>query len=184
MNYVSAKVAAEFYKVSETTLRNWANEGKVKFKKTKGGHRRYLIQEEKSEKRKIIYARVSSSKQKEDLKRQVNWLKSRYPNHEVFSDIGSGIKFNRRNFQALLERVLSGNVQEVVVAEEDRLSRFGIDLIKWLFARNNVKLIVVRKNQRSPNEELAEDLIQIITVFSARYHGNRKYKNLTSKDKA
>ena len=182
--YVTPKEAQKTFNVSRDTLRRWAIEGKIKYITTQGGHRRYLIQQEnkpKNKKQKIIYARVSSKKQEQDLKRQIQFLKSKYPKHRVIKDIGSGINFKRRGFKTLLELVFKDNVEEVVVYSKDRLAKFGQELIEDIFQYHNTKLIIasdIKQNdqEKTKEQELAEDIISIVTVFSARYHGKRKYK--------
>ena len=128
------KDLANRFKVSTETLRLWESTGKLKSIKTKGGHRRYILSDpvpktETHEKRKVIYARVSSSKQRNDLERQVELLLFKYPTYEVVRDVGSGIGFKRRGFVSLLESVLRNEVQTIVVAHKDRLCRFGFDLL-------------------------------------------------------
>lgn len=181
MSYESAKKAKEFYKVDEDTLRRWAKAGKINFFTTDGGHRRYLCKheaKENEERKKIIYARVSSSKQENDLENQVNFLRERYPNHEIVKDIGSGINYQRKGFKTILESLFRGNIEEVVVASGDRFSRLGFEFFEWMFAKHNSKLISVTKEfERSSDEELAENLMEIITVFSAKYYGKRKYNS-------
>lgn len=180
MDYVSAKEAMLIYKVSQDTLRRWANSDKIAFITTKGGHRRYakpIDQKKKNSRQKIIYARVSSKKQESDLKRQIDFLKQKFPKHTVISDIASGVNFTRKGFNSILEQVFAGNVKQVVVSSHDRLSRFGVDLIENIFKHFDTKLVVENSSTeiKSPQEELAEDLLSIVTVFTAKYHGARKY---------
>jgi predicted site-specific integrase-resolvase len=119
---------------------------------------------------------VSSKKQENDLKHQVSFIKEKYPDYEVLTDIGSGINPNRKNFKTLLDRILDGTVKEVVVAHKDRLSRFSFDIIQLICRKFGTKLIVIDdKENKEPAEELTEDLMSVITVFSARYYGSRKY---------
>jgi predicted site-specific integrase-resolvase len=110
-------------------------------------------------------------------------MRSRYPEHEILSDIGSGINFKRKNLIALLEQTMLGNVREVVVAHRDRLCRFGFELLEWFFAKHNVKLVVLDQTSGSPQSELVADLLSIITVFSCRVHGLRKYSDKIKEDK-
>lgn len=172
---------SELLNVTQHTLAEWEKEGKIKATKTKGGHRRYIyskIDESKDNdtKKKYIYARVSSRKQIDDLQRQVAFLQEKYPNYEVIQDIGSGINFKRKGLITLLDNVLGGNVSHIVVAHRDRLARFGYDMFSYLFARFKVSITIVQDNDiKEPAKELAEDLLSIITVFTARYHGSRKY---------
>lgn len=179
--YVKPKEASKYFNVSENTLRTWASTGKIKYNTTEGGHRRYIINTpepiRESEYKKIIYARVSSKKQGDDLTRQSNYLKSKYPEHILITDIGSGINFERSGFKRILEGVFNGGIQEVVVAHKDRFSRFGYSLFEWIFKQHNSKLICDTESNSDENQELSEDLMAIITVFTARYYGKRKYKN-------
>ena len=181
--YVRPKQASKYYNVSEQALRVWANTGKLKYTTTQGGHRRYLLENIDTttnilpaEQRKIIYARVSSRKQKDDLDRQSEYLKSKYPSHTLITDIGSGINFDRPGFKRILEGVFSGTIKEVMVAHKDRFSRFGYSLFEWIFQQHNSKLVYDSESETSKQQELSDDLMAIITVFSARYYGRRKYK--------
>lgn len=181
MSYVSSVEASKFFGVHSETLRDWANKEKIEYFKTAGGHRRYKIPDnetEDKERNRYIYARVSSRKQEEDLQRQIKYLKKKYPNYEVIQDIGSGLNFKRQGFRKILEQLFEGNIGEVVVSSCDRFSRFGTrEFFAWLFEYFGGKLsILENRNYANPNEELSEDILEIITVFAARYHGRRKYK--------
>ena len=127
MNVYKPKQLADKLKVSKETLRLWAENGKIKTIKTDGGHRRYIYNEEtnnKETKLKFIYTRVSSKKQQSDLERQIKYLQKLYPEYRIISDIGSGLNFNRKGLNKLLEAIITGTVAEVVVAHKDRLCRF------------------------------------------------------------
>lgn len=179
--YVHPKEAAKFYQVSEQALRNWSIKGKIKYITTKGGHRRYLISEENKdgERQKIIYARVSSRKQKEDLQRQKTYLQTKYPEHKLISDIGSGINSKRKGFRSILEGVFKGTIEEVVVASKDRFSRFNFELFEWIFQEHNSFLISDSKEpSKTEEQELSEDLMSIVTIFSSRFYGRKRYKVL------
>jgi len=177
MAYVSPKEASKSYQVTEETLRDWSNKGLVDFIKTKGGHRRYKVDIEEG--KRIIYARVSSRKQENDLKRQISYLKSRYPDYEVMLDIGSGLNFKRPKFKWILEQVFEGNIEEVVVSTADRFARYGTEeFFRWIFNKFGANITICRNTKsKSSNEELADDLLAIITVFTAKYHGRRNYSN-------
>jgi predicted site-specific integrase-resolvase len=170
--------------VTNECLRIWGAEGKIKFTTTEGGHRRYIYKVvEKDERMSIIYARVSSSKQQNDLQRQVNYLKEQFPNYEVITDIGSGLNFKRKGLLRVLECLFSGNIKEVVVAHKDRLCRFGYEIFEFMFQKHGVVLRVLENEGiKSPINEFAEDVLSIVTVFTARYYGSRKNKIL-QKDK-
>lgn len=166
--------------VTPKTLIEWEKNGKIKAIKTKGGHRRYIYNVPKQnveEKQGYLYARVSSSKQLFDLQRQISFLKKNYPNYQVIQDIGSGINFKRKGLITLLEKVFTGQVSEIVVAHRDRLTRFGIDLFIYIFKRFEVSFKVLSNaNIKEPTTELKDDILSIITVFTARYYGSRSYK--------
>lgn len=174
--------------VTTQTLKEWEIEGKIEATKTSGGHRRYVHKiikpqnvenGEEKRNRKFIYARVSSHKQKEDLQRQVVMLQEKYPDFEIIKDIASGINFRRRGLVTILDQVFAGNVSTIVVAHRDRLTRFGYELFQYVFEKFQVSLEVVSDDDiKEPTTELAKDLLSIVTVFTARYHGSRKYKVL------
>lgn len=180
--FVSSKNAQKHFNVSGETLRLWSKNGKIRTFRTKGKHRRYEITEppkEKIDRTSFIYARVSSRKQRTELDNQINSIRKQYPTHTILSDIGSGINFKRKNFQTILEQVLSGNVKEIVVAHKDRLTRFSFEILEFICNKFNTKITVLSSNViKTESEELASDLMSIITVFSARYYGRRKYKIL------
>ena len=181
------KQLSQLLGVSSQTLTQWEKQKQIKAIKTKGGHRRYffnkLDQENNNTKQSVIYARVSSSKQKMDLQRQIASIKAIYPDYEVIQDIGSGINFKRRGLISLLERVISGHISKIVVAHKDRLCRFGIELFRFLFKRFEVSFEVLSDlDIKDPTTELATDLLSIITVYTARYYGARKY-NILQKNK-
>jgi predicted site-specific integrase-resolvase len=119
------------------------------------------------------------------LDRQISFLQRRYKSHEVIKDIGSGLNFKRRGFKTILEQLFVGRIKEVVIASADRFSRFGTrDFFEWLFSHFGARLVILNhKKCQDPEEELAEDLLEIITVFSARYYGRRSYKAGDEEDK-
>ena len=180
------KELSELLGVTTKTLIEWEHDGKLQAIKTGGGHRRYLYPQAafhqhaaSTSKKKYIYARVSSFKQQQDLQRQVAMLQDAHPDYDVIQDVGSGINFKRRGLITLLDAVLGGNVSHVVVAHRDRLARFGFDLLQHLFGRFEVSLEVLSDDDvKEPATELAKDILSVVTVFAARYHGSRKYQVL------
>ncbi len=186
MSYETSKIAQQYYNVSYETLRQWETNGKIKAQKTKGGHRRYYIPLRTNSNEtqiNVIYTRVSSYKQKSDLQNQIKFLQQKYPNHKLITDIGSGINFKRKGFISLLEQIIEHKIKEVVVANRDRLTRFGFDFFKYLFKKFGCKLKVVSEEKYNPSKELSEDILAITTVFAARYNGLRKYtKNKKNKN--
>lgn len=192
MVYVKAKEARKQLGVTDVTLRTWATAGKIKYIRVEeDGNRLYEVdnfiaereKEAKEEKRKYIYCRVSSYSQKDDLERQIAYLKERYPEHEVVKDIASGINFHRKGLNKILVDTMQGIVGEVVVAHRDRLCRIAGDHFEWLFKHYGVNFVIEDKQEYSPESEFSEDLFSIIHVFSARHYGlRRKYTTKKSKE--
>lgn len=179
------KELSKLFDVTDETLRRWEKNGKIKCITTDGGHRRYIYQTkaiEEDKRANIIYARVSSSKQTINLEHQVQYLQAKYPNYEVITDIASGLNFKRRGLLSLLDRVFQGDVKEIVVAHKDRLCRFGYDLIEYICQKHRTILKVDNNEKLSPTKEFADDVLSIITVFTARYYGTRKYHNIIEKN--
>ena len=196
-DYVSCKEASKILGVHFKTLRNWDKQGKIKTIRSPGRTRYYDVKgfiknmDENSgnqhieeivqnnlnvKRRKICYCRVSSYTQKDDLLNQIEFMKIKYPNYEMLTDIGSGINFNRRNLRKIMDYGIKGELEELVVAYKDRLCRIGYDLIEYLLEiYSNTKIIVENEEDKSPEKELTEDLIEIITVFSSRLYGMRSY---------
>ena len=178
MPYVSSRKAAEQIDCHPNTLRLWADAGKVEYVKTPSGQRKYdleTLSKPKAAQKRYCYCRVSSSSQKDDLKRQVAFMQEHYPEHEIVTDVASGMNCNRKGLRKLISQSLAGNVSEICIAHKDRLSRFSFDLIKWLLESHNVKLVVSQNESLSPQQEMTEDLMSIVHVFSCRMHGQRKY---------
>lgn len=181
--YVPVRVAAKHYAVTTQTVSAWGERGSIRFVLTPGGQRRYLIPsidpgetKEKKDRLRVCYCRVSSRGQRDDLERQIAYMRSRYPDHHIVQDVASGINWRRPALKALLEQCMSGNVEEVVVAHKDRLARFGYELIELIMAHSGVRLLCLdSSSHRSEEHELADDLLAIVTVFGARVYGKRKY---------
>lgn len=179
--YYTPRQASAILGVGTHTLRLWDKEGKIKTVRTAGQTRLYDITSvvgcELQQSTTVLYCRVSSPNQKEDLKRQIAYLQEKYPNCEVIKDVGSGINFKRKGLNALLERCLSGEQLTVVVAYKDRLARFGYDLLEKLIQRNGGRIVVLNEVSLSPEHELTQDLLTILHVFSCRLCGIRKYRD-------
>ena len=188
MKYYSSKSVTKILGVTAQTLRNWDKEGKLKPAYIKSNGYRYYsedsilsyTQERKTKKdlNVIGYARVSSEKQSDDLERQVNnlklYLNNKYQSYEIITDIGSGINYNKKGLQLLIDKINKKEVDVIVVLYKDRLLRFGFELVEYFARINNVKIEVLDKVNKTQDEELVEDLIQIITVFSCKIQGKRK----------
>ena len=184
--YVTPKEAQAILGVSEKTLRNWDKQGKIRAIRTPSGHRRYDTSSitKRENRTSIIYARVSSHKQKADLNRQADYLHSLYPEAEVIKEIGSGLNYNRKKLKAILERVMSGDVERLVVGHKDRLARFGFELLRWICELNNTELVVCNNIKLSPEREIVEDILAIVHVFSCRLYGLRKYQPQIKEDQS
>ncbi|WP_293185124.1 MULTISPECIES: recombinase family protein [unclassified Microcoleus] len=105
-----------------------------------------------------------------------------YPQAKVFKDIGCRLNFKRKALLALLGQVMSGNISTIVVGHQDRLARFGSDLIKWLCEQNNCQLMVLSRNELSCEREMVEHILAIIHVFSCRIYSRGKYKSTIKED--
>lgn len=185
IKYLNTKKASEMLDVHPNTLRNWAEAGKIEYIRTKTGHRRYNVESYIGEQRMpsvVCYCRVSSTKQRDDLERQVQYMQSLYPEAEVVKDIGSGLNFKRKGLGSVLERAMSGDKLTLVVAHRDRLCRFGFELVRNIIERTGGEVVVLNETSLSPEQELVADLLSIIHVFGARLHGLRSYKNKIRSD--
>lgn len=199
--YISPARLTKKFDVTSNTLRRWSEEGKIRCLRPnsteqRGGKRIYNVEDVKrifgisnselhTSRTTICYARVSSSHQKEDLERQVQTLKTHFPNSKIIKDVGSGLNWNRPGFKSLLELVHSGTVEQVVVAWKDRLCRFGFELVDWILQKSNTKLVVLGATDEvnDPSQELSEDLLAITTVFVARHNGLRAAYNKRQRER-
>ncbi|CEJ47731.1 Putative site-specific integrase-resolvase [Umezakia ovalisporum] len=190
INYVPPRVAATRLGVSTKTLERWLEAGKIEGIFTQGGQRRYNLDSvipvrrgnPADERATLLYARVSSRGQKNDLSEQIEFLAARYPDAEIITDIGSGLNFKRKGLQTLLDRVLTNTCKLVVIAHKDRLCRFGFDIVSWICARQQTEILVLNQTNLSPEREMVEDILAIIQVFSCRLYGLRKYKKQVAED--
>jgi predicted site-specific integrase-resolvase len=185
--YVTLREAKKQLGLHPNTLRKYADEGIIETIKTPSGQRRFnidsFINQKQSSLQTILYCRVSSARQKDDLQNQKIYLCSKYPGAEVIIDVGSGLNFKRKGLRAILERLLQGDSIKLVVAQRDRLCRFGFDLIEYLVTKNGGEILVLDQIEYSPEGELVSDILSIIHVFSYRIPGLRKYKNQIKEDK-
>ena len=179
--YVNSKTILQRWAVSTSSLRRWSAQHRINEVRTPGGRRLYklsdveLLLSAKSETRTVTaYARVSTVKQSEDLARQVKVLRSGGCT-EIFSDVASGMNWKRQGLLNLLQKVHEGKVQSITVTHKDRLCRFAFELVEWILSRNQTRLIVLDKEPAvvEDTQELAEDLMAIVTSFSTRYYGKR-----------
>ena len=134
----------------------------------------------KENKRKIYYCRVSSTKQKEDLKRQIGMMKQMFPLHEIISDIGSGLNFNRKGLLEIIDSAINENIDELIIAYKDRLARVGYDMIEHIITKySKGKIIIInKKEEETPLDEVTKDIISIINIYTTKINGLRKYKKI------
>ncbi len=173
------------------TLRNWDKKNILKPSHVTQGGTRYYSQEQlnhflglKSEKqinKKIVgYCRVSSHKQKDDLERQIENVKTymyaKGYQFEIITDIGSGINYNKKGLNQLIDMITNSEVEKIVVLYKDRLIRFGYELIENLCNKFGTVIEIIDNTEKTDQQELVEDLVQIVTVFSCRLQGKRANK--------
>lgn len=184
--------AAEALGVSAQTIRRWEREGRLlPDERTAGGRRRYDLARLKPEKfrsqaeavrKTVAYARVSSHDQKDDLERQKQVLELYCARQgwtfEVIADLGSGMNYHKKGLKKLLEAIIEGQVGRLVITHKDRLLRFGAELVFSICEAKNVEVVILNQGEDTTFEEdLAKDVLEIITVFSARLYGSRSRKN-------
>jgi predicted site-specific integrase-resolvase len=188
---VSIGRAAEELGVSRDTLRRWEAAGKIEVERTPNGHRRYdlaklrgvIPRKAQSGRVTLAYARVSSHDQKDDLVTQVALLESFCAangwSYEVVQDLGSGLNYKKRGLRQLIKRICVGDIGRLVLTHKDRLLRFGSEIVFALCEEFNVEVTIINQSEKpiSFEEELARDVLEIITVFSTRLYASRSHKN-------
>ncbi|MFL5656028.1 MAG: IS607 family transposase [Ktedonobacteraceae bacterium] len=172
------------------TLQKWDREGKLKAHRSPTTNRRYYTHDQylayrglvaQEQGLTIVYIRVSGVAQKPDLANQIKALETYCQQQAItvdewLSDIGSGLNYKRKQFNRLMELVELGQVRRLVIAHKDRLVRFGYGYFEAFCQRHNTEIIVMNGEALSPEQELVQDLIAIVTVFASRLHGLRSYK--------
>ena len=130
------------------------------------------------EKKNICYCRVSSGKQNGDLDRQIKYMKEKYPNYEIISDIGSGLNFERKGLQKLMELGIKGEINEIRITYKDRLARIGYELIEWIIKKYSSGKIIIenKEEEKTVGEEMTKDLLSIMNIYVAKVNGLRSYK--------
>lgn len=183
--------------VSVRTLQKWDKAGILKAYRTPT-NRRYYTEEQylqyigkqgdnQSDRKVVAYARVSTYNQKDDLKNQLAFIRQ-FANangviiDEAISDIGSGLNYNRKKWNLLLEQVMQNQISIIYITYKDRFIRFGYEWFERLCNRHGTKIVVLNNPDTSPDKEMVEDLVSIIHVFSCRLYGLRKYKKKLQDD--
>lgn len=187
---------AELLNVSVKTLQRWDRDKILIAKRTPTDRRYYTydqylefkgVTNDSNTKKKVIYTRVSTNNQKDDLKNQVKFLLD-FSNakgiiiDEIIEDIGSGLNYNRKKWNKLIEHCMENKIDSIMVTHKDRFIRFGYEWFERFLGKYDVKIIVVNNETLSPNEELVQDIISILHVFSCKIYGMRKYKKKIEED--
>lgn len=186
--YITPQEAQQMFGFHPKTLNRWALAGKVDFIRSVGGHARYSIDSLKKisyteDNRKIIlYARVSTATQKDDLKRQSDYISKAYPQCRVISETGSGMNFKRKKFIEIMESIARKEVKLIVIAHKDRLARFGFEFIEWFCNMNNCQIEIINNSYKTPHQELIDDFMAIMHYFSSRLYFLRRYKDEIKKE--
>ncbi len=190
MKYYTIHEFSKLVGKTPQTLRNWDKKGLLIPHHTGANGYRYYshdqlkqvlnIKEDKKSKVIIGYCRVSSYKQKDDLQRQVEnmklYLDKQNKNYEIIEDIGSGINYTKKGLRTLLRKIVNDEVEKVVVLYKDRLLRFGFELVEYIANLYGCEIEVIDSTEKTEQQELVEDLVQIITVFSCKLQGKRANK--------
>jgi len=197
--FISTQQAARITGLHPHTIRKMADNNQIQCYKTPAGQRKInreglekfcnpLLSTSKIqpyEKINYIYSRVSSKKQLDDLSRQIEFLQQRRPQYASYvplTDVASGINFKRKGLQTILDSCLQGTIGELVIAHRDRLCRFGFELIESIVQKSGGKITVIdNETNKSTEQELAEDLLSIVHIYSCRQMGKRSYSNRSSK---
>ena len=187
--YYSIHEFSKILGVSAQTLRNWDNNGKLHPHHTTASGYRYYSEEQlnevlhikpKNNRITIGYCRVSGSKQKDDLERQIEnvrtYLLAKGEPFEIISDIGSGINYKKKGLQELIKRISENQVEKVVILYKDRLLRCGFELVEYLAMLHHCEIEIIDNTERTEQQELLEDLVQMITVFSCKLQGKQANK--------
>lgn len=186
--YLTPKQVYERFGFHPKTLALWAEGGKVKCIKSPGGHRRYSLEslenisKEANSGETILYARVSTSTQKDDLKTQIEYLGKHYPGSRCISEMGSGLNFKRKKFLKLMELVSKREVSKIVVAHKERLVRFGFDFIEWFCNLHGCEIVVINNNFKTPQQEMLEDFLAIMHCYSSKLYFLRSYEKKIQKE--
>lgn len=188
---ISINEASKQLGVSISTLRRWDKSGLLVAQKTPNGHRRYDLSKINpnllhgigdKDRKTVAYARVSSHDQKDDLERQIQVLELYCAKQgwqfKIINDLGSGMNYHKKGLKRLLDDILNDKIGRLVLTHKDRLLRFGAELVFALCEARNVEVVIINQGENlSFEEELAQDVLEIITVFSARLYGSRSKKN-------
>lgn len=175
--FIKIGEAADLLGVTVQTLRSWEKTGQLLPARKSAGYTRYYDVEKL-----LGFKKVSSNDQKKDLKRQAKLLSSYCIahgwNYEVIQDLGSGMNYRKKGLKKLLNSIINRKICRLVLTTKDQLLRFGAELIFALCEAKQIEIVLINEGEElSFEEELAQDVLEIITVFSARLYGARSHKN-------
>ena len=194
---------SKIYRISEfakrigrapSTVRRWEREGILTAKRLPSGQRyfdesdvRAMLGGAPERRLSVVYCRVSSAGQREDLQSQVAAMEqycraAAIAVDEWIQEVGGGMNFTRKRFLSMIERIQRGEIERVLIAHKDRLVRFGFDLLDHLSREHGCEIIVVNQESLSPEQEMVEDLLAVVHTFSCRLYGMRKYKKQIRED--
>lgn len=190
MNYVSPKIIKQECQISYMTLKRWKDEGKIQYKKLSEKKILYDIDSifkninEQNNRKNVIYARVSTSSQKSNLDRQIELIKSYMLSNgikvdEIYSEIASGLNEDRQELNRLIQNIKENKISNIYISFKDRLTRFGFNYFKNIFAMYNTNIIVLDEQEETNKDfqqELVEDLISIVHHYSTKLYSNRRKK--------
>ena len=189
---MKAKEVLKILKISRPTLTKYVKEQKILVKELPNGFYDYdedsvlKVAKISTERNSVIYARVSTPKQKKDLENQIQTIteyanKNGYKIDGVYSDIASGLNYDRKSFSELLNLILERKVKNVFIKDKDRLTRVSFDLWKNLFKQFNCNLIVVNETQNNETEEkeIFADIISLLHYFATRMFSPRRKKKIS-----
>lgn len=197
MTMMKPKEMAERLGVTVRTLQIWDKKGILKAYRTPT-NRRYYTEEQyleytgqplQNKRLNVAYARVSNNSQKDDLKNQISFIRQ-YVNakgvilDDVITDIGSGLNYNRKNWNKLLEKVMQNEIDTIYITYKDRFVRFGYEWFERLCKMHDTKIVVLNNVETSPTQEMINDMVSIVQVFSGRLSGLRKYQTKIQNDKS
>ena len=187
---------AELTGVSVKTLQRWDREGILEANRTPTDRRYYTydqylqfkgIKTKNDIRQVVIYARVSTKNQKDDLQKQVSFLRQ-FCNARGISvdpcieDYGSGLNYNRKKWNKLLDEVMEQKIKTIIITHKDRFIRFGYDWFEKFCMKFHTTIVIANNEELSPQEELVQDIVSILHVFSGRLYGLRKYKKQIERD--
>ena len=187
---MKAKEVLQLLDISRVTLCTYVRKGYIKVTKLPGGQYIYDSKSvfkllKKDVRKNVIYSRVSTYKQKNDLETQTTKLKLYCKNNKikidnVYSEISSGLDLERTQFSKLLSDVLDYKISNIYITHKDRLTRLSFTTIKQIFLKFGTNIVIIDKNTRTKNSEILEELISLMHIFSTKMYSNRRKKNLTN----